>query len=215
MSLVTAAVPVSTLLREATAQAHERAENTGFVQHLISGRLTITAFTALVAQHHAIYTALEALGSRVRDQRGAEALVRPELARTAALARDLAYLTAEHPVPPALAATRAYVARLDELDDLPCYAAHAYTRYLGDLSGGQIIKTMMQRHYGMDEHGLSFYTFEQIEKIPPYKAAYRAALDALDVDEEARTRLVAEARAAFAFNEAVFTELGELHPPER
>ncbi|UFU02809.1 biliverdin-producing heme oxygenase [Ruania suaedae] len=213
MSLVAAAAPVSTLLREATAQAHERAENTGFVQHLMSGRLTVEAFTALVAQHHAIYLSLEALGARVRDLPGADRLVRPELLRSPALARDLAHLSADRAAPPATAATRAYVARLDELHDLPGYAAHAYTRYLGDLSGGQIVKTMMQRHYGLGEQGLSFYTFEQIEKIPPYKSGYRAALDALDLDEQERARLVEEARAAFAFNEAVFTDLGELYPP--
>ena len=179
----------------------------------MSGRLSVAAFTALAAQHRAIYAALEDLGRRVADQPGAEALVRPELERTAALAKDLHALTGDAAAPPVLASTESYVERLNTLDDLAGYAAHAYTRYLGDLSGGQAIKRMMQRHYGMAEEGLAFYTFTQIAKIPPYKAAYRTALDELPLDEAGRERLVAEARAAFRYNEAVFIELGRQFRP--
>ena len=205
--------PVSTLLREATQDAHSRAETTPFVTDLMSGRLSIAAFTALAAQHQAIYTALEDLGRRVATHPGADALVRPELERGAALTEDLRMLTGENPEPPVLAATERYTHRLNTLDDLTGYAAHAYTRYLGDLSGGQAIKRMMQRHYGMTDEGLAFYTFAQIEKIPPYKASYRAALDALPLDKTGRERLVAEARAAFGYNEAVFAELGKQFRP--
>lgn len=205
--------PVSVLLKEATQEAHTRAETTAFVTDLMSGRLSVAAFTALAAQHRAIYTALEALGHRVADHPGAAALVRPELERTAALTEDLRTLTGGGEAPPVLASTEDYVHRLSTLDDLPGYAAHAYTRYLGDLSGGQAIKRMMQRHYGMAEEGLTFYTFTQIAKIPPYKAAYRTALDELPLDEAGRERLVVEARAAFRYNEAVFVELGSQFRP--
>lgn len=207
------AAPVSTLLREATREAHSRAETSPFVTDLMCGRLSIAAFTALAAQHQAIYAALEDLGRRIADRPGASELVRPELERSAALAEDLEALTGEDPVPPVLAATRQYTDRLNNIDDLAGYAAHAYTRYLGDLSGGQAIKRMMQRHYGMAEDGLAFYTFAGIEKIPPFKAAYRSALDELPLDPAGRERLVAEARAAFGYNEAVFVELGEQFRP--
>lgn len=205
--------PVSAMLREATQDAHSRAETTSFVTDLMSGRLTVAAFTALAAQHQAIYAALEDLGRRVATAPGARALLRPELERTAALAADLEALTAGGTPPPVLASTERYVDRLNALEDLAGYAAHAYTRYLGDLSGGQAIKRMMQRHYQMSDEGLSFYTFPGIAKIPPYKADYRAALDALPLDEAARQALVSEARAAFGYNEAVFHELGEQFQP--
>src|SRR5699024_6868479 len=100
--------PVSTLLREATQEAHSRAETSPFVTDLMSGRLSIVAFTALAAQHQAIYTALEDLGRRIADQPGAAALVRPELERSAALAEDLGALTGEGQLPPILAATERY-----------------------------------------------------------------------------------------------------------
>lgn len=205
--------PVSVLLKGATQEAHTRAETTAFVTDLMAGRLSIAAFTALAAQHQAIYAALEDLGRRVAGEPGADALVRPELERTAVLAEDLRTLTGGGEAPPVLASTEEYVHRLHTLDDLAGYAAHAYTRYLGDLSGGQAIKRMMQRHYGMGEDGLAFYTFTQIAKIPPYKAAYRTALDELPLDQVGRERLVAEARAAFRYNEAVFVELGRQFRP--
>lgn len=204
---------ISALLKQATREAHSSAESTPFVTDLMTGRLGRAAYIALAAQHRAIYTALEDLGQRIAGQPGAAGLVRPELARQAALAEDLAELVPDGDLPPVLPATQRYVERLEALDDLAGYAAHAYTRYLGDLSGGQAIKAMLQRHYGISTDCLGFYTFSQIEKIPPYKNEYRRALDELPLDEDARARLVAETRAAFAYNEAVFAELGEQFCP--
>ena len=44
--------------------------------------------------------------------------------------------------------------------------AHAYTRYLGDLSGGQILKKIAQRGMGLQgSEGLAFYEFDKIEKV--------------------------------------------------
>lgn len=40
--------------------------------------------------------------------------------------------------------------------------AHSYVRYMGDLSGGQIIRWKLQKAYGLNEtgEGLSFYEFD-------------------------------------------------------
>ncbi|MBZ2198763.1 biliverdin-producing heme oxygenase [Occultella gossypii] len=210
--------PASLLLRSATRDVHERAESTGFVQNLMGGHLDVRAFAALAAQHTAIYAALEAAGDRIRENPVGAGLVFDELRRGDALAADLTALTGmigpDHREPIAvLPETLLYVDRLDQIgDDVVAYLAHAYTRYLGDLSGGQVIKRMMQRHYGLTEDGLAFYTFERIEKIPPFKERYRAAMDALPLTVADRERLVDEARLAFDLNVAVFGGLGRLHP---
>src|SRR5699024_12670014 len=114
----------------------------------MSGRLSVTAFTALAAQHRAIYAALEDLGRRIADQPGAEAQVRPELERTAALTKDLHALTGDAAAPPVLASTDPYVERLDTLDDLAGCAAHAYAHDLDSITGGPANKQRMQRHSG-------------------------------------------------------------------
>jgi len=210
-------LPTTTLslrLREGTRPEHEQAEASGFVEQLLAGSLDVAAYADLAAQQLAVYRALEAESATVRaDARGA-GLVFDELTRTPSIERDLAFL-----VGPGWAdditirpATIAYVAHLQGVGgDLPRYAAHAYTRYLGDLSGGQIIKRMLERHYGLGPDGLAFYTFDEIPKSKPFKDLYRERLDGLGLDEAEVARAVDEARLAFRLNAAMFADLGAVH----
>ncbi|GAA3109687.1 hypothetical protein GCM10017687_22620 [Streptomyces echinatus] len=91
------------------------------------------------------------------------------------------------------------------------YVAHHYTRYLGDLSGGQIIRDRAERAWGFPRKGdgVRFYVFERIPNPAAFKRDYRALLDGIAADELERQRIVAECRAAFALNTGVFRELGE------
>lgn len=99
------------------------------------------------------------------------------LARTQSLSADIAYLldTPEaswksHRIHTRLIANppkpfAAYTARLRTLADTEPAAllAHAYVRYLGDLSGGQFIKRRIAKAYGLEDRaGLSFYDFKQL-----------------------------------------------------
>lgn len=88
--------------------------------------------------------------------------------------------------------------------------AHHYTRYLGDLSGGQAIGRILARTYeleGLD--GIGFYDFPEIAKPKVYKDGYRARLDALPLDEAEHQFVLAEVQRVFGFNGALFAELGE------
>ena len=85
---------------------------------------------------------------------------------------------------------------------------HHYTRYLGDLSGGQILSTIASRAMNLtDDQGLAFYRFEAIDDEKAFKDTYRAALDALPVDQAMADRIVAEANEAFHLNMLMFQEL--------
>ncbi|MGN8244252.1 heme oxygenase (biliverdin-producing) [Cellulomonas soli] len=206
--------PLSAALRAGTREQHSAAERMPFMDALVGGRLDRAAYTALAVQQLSIYRALEAAGDRVAHDPLGTTLVFTELTRVPAIEQDLAHLLgtdwAEHTAP--LPATRAYVARLYEISDsVPHYAAHAYTRYLGDLSGGQILRRMLQRHYGFQDDGVAFYDFPQIHRLKPFKDVYRERLDALPLDGPARALVVEEARLAFELNRAVFAELGALH----
>merc|ERR1719265_3022779 len=64
--------------------------------------------------------------------------------------------------------------------------AHAYTRYLGDLSGGQILARAAQKAYGLHgSSGTAFYDFHLVgstaSEIKEFKKAYRNSLDALQL----------------------------------
>ena len=204
--------PLSHALREGTREVHGEAEGMAFIEALLGGRLGQDAYTALAVQQFAIYAALENAGATLRAAGGDHGLVFDELTRLPAIESDLAHLIGPDWAARVelLPATQAYAQRLTACSsDLTLYAAHAYTRYLGDLSGGQVVKRMVQRHYGVPDEGVSFYDFPAIHRLKPFKDVYRERLDALPLDDERRAATVAEARVAFRLNQAVFAGLGE------
>jgi heme oxygenase len=78
--------------------------------------------------------------------------------------------------------------------------AHAYVRYLGDLSGGQILRRILGRSLGLGPDALSFYEFPAIDDLAGFKSTFRAAIDAAGagmVDVEA---VVDESEVAFRLN---------------
>lgn len=105
-----------------------------------------------------------------------------------------------------LPATQRYVDILEGADAETLLANH-YVRCLGDLSGGQIVSRLVQRHYELADDVVSFYHFPQIEKPKVYKDRYRAELDALDLSVEQRERVLDQAELSFEMNRSVFADL--------
>lgn len=211
-------VKPSVALREATAAVHDRAEHSTYMDDLLKGRLTRDAYYDLLGQLLFVYSALEECGETVSATPVGEAMIDERLLRVGAIAADLTYLHGDHswrediePLP----ATRAYVARLDEIADARdgvAFAAHHYVRYLGDLAGGQVIGRMMKTHYELGEGGVETYNFADIPKIKPYRDGYRETLDSLPELRANLGRLTDEAKRAFILNIDLFDALGELHP---
>ncbi|MWB99058.1 heme oxygenase (biliverdin-producing) [Agromyces seonyuensis] len=198
---------VAALVRAASADVHKDAENRGFIVDLMGGKLTLDAYTRYLAQFGWIYEALESRGARDGDPE----VFDPGLARLASIESDLAALGAPdwRETDPMLPATRAYVEHLHEVaaDDVR-YLAHHYTRYLGDLSGGQAIAKLVARHYGATEEQLSFYRFDiAADGVVKYKRAYREAMNDLALEPEQVDRLVAEVLESFRYNADVFEGL--------
>lgn len=206
--------PLSVSLRECTSMAHEHAEESPFMSRLLEGTLSTAAVADYTGQLWFVYRVLE---QGVRDNAGQtylRELADSRLERLPAIEADLDELIGpgwrEELV--AGAATRAYVGHLETLaasHDQLGLLAHHYTRYLGDLSGGQIIARMLQKRYGISSRGVNFYDFGGLGKIKPYRDTYRDCLDSLALEPGARSWLIAEANQAFACNGAVFQELAE------
>lgn len=195
---------LSTRLREATSQVHEEAEHRGFVTALMSGELGLDDYRLYLAQLEPVYRAMESRMPRAGDP---AFLSDRNLDRSDAIRADLEALGGTAGVP-ILSATEAYVARvLAVRDDAPAFTAHHYTRYLGDISGGQVIATMLTRHYGAADEHVSFYDFASAGGPVPIRRAYRAALDAMPWGEAEEQRLVEEARLAFQLNAGIFDAL--------
>ncbi|MET0974676.1 MAG: biliverdin-producing heme oxygenase [Leifsonia sp.] len=199
---------VAAIVRERTMLAHRDAESRPFIVALMGGKLDLAAYTRYLAQLAWVYEALEARPAAAEDP----AIIDPRLDRFAAMTADLAALgavdwRAEHPATPATAAYADHL-RAIPADDLPRYLAHHYTRYLGDLSGGQAIARLVARHYGATPEQLGFFRFDDIADIVHYKRAYRENLNALQFAPAQVDAFVAEAISAFDYNTAVFDSLG-------
>lgn len=203
----------STTLRESTREVHERAENSSFMSALLDGSLPLEAYTSLAAQHYFIYRALEdAADAMVDDPVGAPFVI-DELRRVPALAADLAHLAGpdwETEIRP-LPATEEYVERLRTVAfEWPGgYVAHHYTRYLGDISGGQVIRSLLKRVHGVTGPGARFYDFGALGSPHAFRKHYRSLLDTAPWDAAERGQVVAEAVRAFELNIAVFEDLAK------
>ncbi|MEN9214383.1 MAG: heme oxygenase (biliverdin-producing) [Gloeomargarita sp. DG02_4_bins_56] len=198
-------------LREGTKKAHTMAENVGFVRCFLKGVVEKESYRKLVANFYFVYGALEAAMAEHREHPVVGPLYFTELVRQPALERDLAFYYGCQwreaiQISPA---GQIYVNRIEELSRTrpELLVAHAYTRYLGDLSGGQILKKIAQNAMNLGEEGVAFYRFEQISDEKAFKARYREILDTLPVDEATVRAIVDEANAAFALNMKMFQEL--------
>ncbi|MFI8531947.1 heme oxygenase (biliverdin-producing) [Streptomyces aquilus] len=208
----------STVIRTASHEQHVEAETSTFMSDLLGGRLGVDAYARYTEQLWFVYEALESGADRLASDPVAGPFIQPELYRLAALERDLEHLRGPgwRTGLSALPATRAYADRVRECAERwPAgYIAHHYTRYLGDLSGGQLIRDKAERTWGFARKGdgVRFYVFEGIANPAAFKRGYRALLDAVRADDLEKQRIVAECKRAFALNTAVFRALGEEFP---
>jgi heme oxygenase len=198
---------LAAIIREATISEHRDAESRPFIRHLMGGELSLAEYTRYLAQFAWIYETLESRAAMPEDP----SFFDPALVRFARIEHDLVALgvgdwRSEHPQ---LGATSAYVDRLGDLPagDIPRWAAHHYTRYLGDLSGGQAIARLVSRNYGAEPGQLTFFDFSTLGDLVPYKRAYREGLDALILRDDDVDVLVCEVRLAYALNGALFDGL--------
>jgi heme oxygenase len=203
-------VTLSEYLREGTAEVHREAERSTFVGRFVNGRLDRDTYSRHLLALHSVYTALEDGLERRREDRRVGAFFLPELWRRSALTTDLTFLRGPEWVNETpISSARLYAGHLAEIEEtIPIrLVAHAYVRYLGDLSGGQMLKRMAARCLGLNGAGLSFYEFPEISDPPAFKADFRRRLDELSLDDGEREGLLDEATTAFKLNGAIFDEL--------
>jgi heme oxygenase len=205
-------IPFSQALRERSWGDHGRSEGAGFMTDLMKGQGTRDDYIALVAQHYFIYEALETAAPVFATDAVAAPFLSPQLSRLPALESDLAFLLGDDwrdriaPLP----TTERYVDRIRRVAAdawAGGFVAHHYTRYLGDLSGGQVIGKLMQRHYGFETNGIGFYIFDQIASPKEFKEQYRVELDAAPWDADEQSRVIDEVLLAYRFNTELFDDL--------
>nr|YP_009511274.1 heme oxygenase [Gracilariopsis longissima]AXI97151.1 heme oxygenase [Gracilariopsis longissima] len=199
-------------LREGTTKAHSMAENVSFVKSFLGGVVDKKSYRKLVANLFFVYTALEEEIEKNKNHSVIRCIYFPELNRKLSLSQDLQYYYGtnwQEKVSPSLA-TKIYVDRIRNIsaNQPELLIAHAYTRYMGDLSGGQILKRIAQTVMNLSgSDGVSFYNFKNIKDDKAFKAIYRQALDNTPINSRQISQIIAEANIAFNLNMKVFQEL--------
>ncbi|MBW4633903.1 MAG: heme oxygenase (biliverdin-producing) [Iphinoe sp. HA4291-MV1] len=199
-------------LRSGTQQAHAAIENIGFMKCFVKGVVDRNCFAKFLGNLYYVYSELEAALERHKDYFLISAVYFRELNRKAHLEKDLEFYYGQNwreQIAP-LKAAQIYINRIHELSVIEpaLLIGHAYTRYMGDLSGGQMLQKVAQSVLKLSGYeGTSFYNFEQIPDKTAFKDKYRQALDSLPIDNATADRIVAEANYAFRLNMQMAQEL--------
>jgi heme oxygenase len=203
---------LATKLREGTKKSHTMAENVGFVKCFLKGVVEKTSYRKLVTNLYFVYSAMEEEMEKLRQHPIVSKIYFPELNRKESLETDLFYYYGANwrdQVAPSKACEE-YIQRIREVaaNNPELLVGHSYTRYLGDLSGGQILKGIAQRAMNLtDGEGTAFYEFKDISDEKAFKNTYRQAMNDLPIDDATADRIVDEANDAFGMNMRLFQEL--------
>ena len=175
-------VNLASQLREGTKKSHSMAENVGFVKCFLKGVVEKNSYRKLVGNLYFVYSAMEEEMAKFKDHPILSQIYFPELNRKQSLEQDLQFYYGPNWRQEVKISTagQAYVDRVRQVAATApeLLVAHSYTRYLGDLSGGQILKKIAQN-----------------------------AMNDLPIDQATAERIVDEANDAFAMNMKMFNEL--------
>jgi heme oxygenase len=173
-------------LKELTMEHHRNAERQEFVKELMSGEIHPRKYAAYLFHQHACYKVLETLA-------GLHGLLEdmPEIKRADRIWEDYVELRVDQETLPApLLCVLDYLEQLQSISNDPeRLMAHIYVRHMGDLYGGQLIKS----------------------KIPGAGTYYEfnAPVDELKVKvrEKLNDSMADEAQLCFAFATRLFQDM--------
>lgn len=203
---------LSQALRRDTRTLHRAVEASGMMSALLRGQIDMPGYVALQRNLHAIYAALEPALQRQARHRSISPLGCARFCRLEPLTADLVELhgaawALDIPLAPAASAYADHLQAI-ERQQPALLAAHAYVRYLGDLSGGQLLRGIVARSLGLaDGVGTRFFDFGDAATVQALAASFRRGLDELDLAPVSEADVVHEAQHAFALHAQLFEEL--------
>nr|YP_010337664.1 heme oxygenase [Sahlingia subintegra]UNJ17249.1 heme oxygenase [Sahlingia subintegra] len=206
------ATDLANQLREGTTKAHSMAENVTFVKSFLSGVVDKNSYKKLVANLYFVYSAMEEEMFNNRKDVAISPIYFPELNRKESLENDLEFYYGKNWINEVEAspATQIYVDRIHQIGKTQpeLLVAHAYTRYLGDLSGGQILKKIAQSAMQLStSEGVAFYNFKDIKDEKEFKNQYRSAINSIPLSQATQDDIISEANISFNLNMKIFQEL--------
>jgi heme oxygenase len=209
VDMVDSSLPISVVkaLYLRTKTLHVEAERTGIIRDLLRGEADLEGYTLLLRNLLPAYRALEQGLERHRDSKGLRQIANFRLKRAPAIESDLVAICGKrwsHDLP-LLDVGKLYASQIAKAaeGDGARLIAHAYTRYLGDLSGGRILQRLLARSLKLRPSELSFYDFPLFSDLDALKADYRKALDQAGAHAPNGDAIVEEGAVAFSQNIAL------------
>ena len=199
-------------LRQGTTKSHSMAENVSFVKSFLGGVVDKKSYRTLVANLYFVYSAMEKQMLENKDHPSISLIYYAELNRKHSLEKDLEYYYGvqwRELVRPSVV-TKTYIDRINNigLHQPELLISHAYTRYMGDLSGGQILKNIAKSAMQLSgDCGTEFYIFREISNDQEFKELYRQSLNMVSVTDAEIDSIISEANVAFNLNMKMFQEL--------
>lgn len=198
-------------LDNGTRKSHSFAENTAFVTGFFKGLSNRDSYGKLQTSLYFVYEAMEDAFQTTNEAMVKE-MDSTELRRLNSLREDMEYFYGqgwESKIKPTKAAKK-YANRVVEIarDKPRLLLAHQYTRYLGDLFGGQMMSSMARKSLSLsDGKGTSFYEFDEIESVTDFITTWYSKLNKLKLSEKEREEIVDEANYVFELNIGILEEL--------
>jgi heme oxygenase len=201
---------LSSSLYQGTKDIHTQVEQHAFVRRLLTDTLESASYQQYLVDLKLVYSVLEEeMSSNLKTEPELNKIYFPELNRSKELDADLSSNSFKDFPRNTSEAALSYAEHLSLLgrQEPILLAAHAYVRYLGDLSGGMILKRHVEKKWPDATH---FYNFSELFKTyeksnaTAFKDFYKEKLDSLVANEQTRQRLIQEAHLAFEYAEKMF-----------
>ncbi|THV03008.1 hypothetical protein K435DRAFT_836069 [Dendrothele bispora CBS 962.96] len=230
--------PLSEILKQSTKEAHDEVATSPEAGKLLRGELSKEQYARYLMMLWHVYAAIEQGLERHAAHPVFEPTYNPALLfRAPALSSDISTILQvsewkTHPIHHRLICSPPqgltdFVNRIHECADAPDPSpllAHAYVRYLGDLSGGQTIRHTLAKAYNLDEksgQGLQFYAFKELTSsksasqgdMKKIKEWYRAGMnEGVGDDLKRKSDVVDEASLSFRLNARLFAAISQSEP---
>lgn len=170
------------------------------------GQITPALYADYLASLAPLYQALEDALLSHGEHPLVQAIVEAIVFRSKAIESDLSFFKSRGVVGRHNPVSLEMHSRINTLSEsMPIgLIAHAYTRYVGDLSGGQILRRFVSEGLKLSgKEGLSFYDYDVVD-VDGLKHSYRERFQRLVLTPAQIEKVTEEACLAFELNHRMF-----------
>ncbi len=197
-------------LKEETIGIHAQLEKHEFVKRLLGDTLEASSYQQSLVDLRVVYEVLEAgIRLNLNTHPQLRKIYFPELERFTAIKEDLSSLSFKSLPVHVSNIANDYATYLNQLaqNEPLLLIAHAYARYLGDMSGGMILKGHVNKKW---PDAIQLYDFTAVLKktqktnLANFKEFYKECLDNLALSQKEILEILKEAKVAFEYSEKMF-----------